>query len=150
MTLPGEAAVMATYARYPVTLVRGEGLRVWDEGGRTYLDMVGGLGALSLGHCHPAFVEAVDRAAGTIGLTSNLFPTPPQAELAARLVDQVALFRAPLRLGGRGSRPAFGGPDPRRVDEALRLEAVPDEPAFPWPWLPRFELWAPVRRWKRR
>jgi diaminohydroxyphosphoribosylaminopyrimidine deaminase / 5-amino-6-(5-phosphoribosylamino)uracil reductase len=41
--------------------------------------------------------------------------------LAARLVDQVALFRAPLLLGGRGSRPAFGGPDPARVTQALRL-----------------------------
>jgi acetylornithine aminotransferase len=76
---------MATYARYPVTLVRGEGLRVWDDEGRGYLDMVGGLGALSLGHCHPAWIEAVEGAARTIGLTSNLFATPPQAELAARL-----------------------------------------------------------------
>ena len=41
--------------------------------------------------------------------------------LAARLVDQVVLFRAPLLLGGRGSRPAFGGPDPARVAHALRL-----------------------------
>lgn len=65
--------------------------------------------------------------------------------LAARLVDQVALFRAPLLLGGRGSRPAFGGPDPVEIREALRLEAVPAEPAFPWPWAPRFELWRPRR-----
>jgi acetylornithine aminotransferase len=85
VTLPGEAAVMATYARYPVTLVRGEGSRVWDDEGRGYLDMVGGLGALSLGHCHPAWVEAVERSARTIGLTSNLFATPAQAELAVRL-----------------------------------------------------------------
>lgn len=92
MTLRGEAAVMATYARYPVTLVRGEGLRVWDDEGRGYLDLVGGLGALSLGHCHPAFVEAVERAARTLGLTSNLFATPPQAELADRLA---ALIHVP-------------------------------------------------------
>jgi diaminohydroxyphosphoribosylaminopyrimidine deaminase/5-amino-6-(5-phosphoribosylamino)uracil reductase len=65
--------------------------------------------------------------------------------LAARLVDQFALFRAPLLLGGRGSRPAFGGPDPLRIGDALRLEPVPDEPTFPWPWLPRFELWRPRR-----
>ena len=85
MTLPGEAFVMPTYARYPVTLVRGEGMRVVDDEGRAYLDFVGGLGALSLGHCHPRWVEAVERAARTIGLTSNLFATPPQAELAERL-----------------------------------------------------------------
>jgi diaminohydroxyphosphoribosylaminopyrimidine deaminase/5-amino-6-(5-phosphoribosylamino)uracil reductase len=77
------------------------------------------------------------------------------AFLAARLVDQVALFRAPLLLGGRGSRPAFGGPDPSVIQEALPLERVPAEPPFPWPWPPAFELWAPrresraVRRVKR-
>jgi diaminohydroxyphosphoribosylaminopyrimidine deaminase/5-amino-6-(5-phosphoribosylamino)uracil reductase len=65
--------------------------------------------------------------------------------LAARLADQVALFRAPLLLGGRGSRPAFGGPDPLEVREALRLEPVPAEPPFPWPWAPGFELWRPRR-----
>jgi acetylornithine aminotransferase len=76
-----EAAVMPTYARYPVTLVRGEGLRVWDDAGRSYLDLIGGLGALSLGHCHPAWVEAVERAVRTIGMTSNLVATVPQADL---------------------------------------------------------------------
>jgi diaminohydroxyphosphoribosylaminopyrimidine deaminase/5-amino-6-(5-phosphoribosylamino)uracil reductase len=65
--------------------------------------------------------------------------------LAARLLDQVALFRAPLLLGGRGSRPAFGGPDPSDIADALRLEPVPADPPFPWPWGPRFELWRPRR-----
>jgi diaminohydroxyphosphoribosylaminopyrimidine deaminase/5-amino-6-(5-phosphoribosylamino)uracil reductase len=45
------------------------------------------------------------------------------ALLAARLFDQVALFRAPLLLGGRQSRPAFGGPDPVRLSDAARLTA---------------------------
>ena len=49
------------------------------------------------------------------------------AFLRARLVDKVALYRAPLLLGGRGSRPAFGGPDPMRLSDALRLERVADE-----------------------
>jgi diaminohydroxyphosphoribosylaminopyrimidine deaminase/5-amino-6-(5-phosphoribosylamino)uracil reductase len=65
--------------------------------------------------------------------------------LAARLVDQVALFRAPLLLGGRDSRPAFGGPDPIEVGDALRVEPVPLRPPFPWPWAPQFELWRPRR-----
>jgi diaminohydroxyphosphoribosylaminopyrimidine deaminase / 5-amino-6-(5-phosphoribosylamino)uracil reductase len=65
--------------------------------------------------------------------------------LAARLVDEVALFRAPLLLGGSGSRPAFGGPDPVGIRDALRLEPVPEKPPFPWPWPPRFELWRPAR-----
>jgi diaminohydroxyphosphoribosylaminopyrimidine deaminase/5-amino-6-(5-phosphoribosylamino)uracil reductase len=54
--------------------------------------------------------------------------------LAERLLDEVALFRAPLLLGGRGSRPAFGGPDPLGIDEALRLQGQA---------LPPFELWRP-------
>ncbi len=70
--------------------------------------------------------------------------------LAERLVDQVALFRAPLLLGGRGSRPAFGGPDPSTIGEGLRLRSVPDEPTFPWPWPPQFELWARERRVSER
>jgi acetylornithine/N-succinyldiaminopimelate aminotransferase len=87
VTLPGEAFVMPTYARYPVTLVRGRGSLAWDEDGREYLDFTGGLGVLVLGHCHPVWVEAVSRAADTIGLVSNLYATPPQAELAARLAS---------------------------------------------------------------
>jgi diaminohydroxyphosphoribosylaminopyrimidine deaminase/5-amino-6-(5-phosphoribosylamino)uracil reductase len=66
--------------------------------------------------------------------------------LASRLVDEVALFRAPLLLGGRGSRPAFGGPNPREIAEALRLEPLPAEPGFPWPWPPLFERWLPRHR----
>jgi len=65
--------------------------------------------------------------------------------LAARLVDEVALFRAPLLLGGRGSKAAFGGGDPRAIRDALRLEPVPAEPGFPWPWPPLFERWRPRR-----
>ncbi len=63
--------------------------------------------------------------------------------LAARTFDQLAFFRAPLILGGRGSRPAFGGDDPVDVREALRVEPAPGEPAFPWPWPPLFDLWRP-------
>jgi diaminohydroxyphosphoribosylaminopyrimidine deaminase / 5-amino-6-(5-phosphoribosylamino)uracil reductase len=65
--------------------------------------------------------------------------------LAARLVDEVALFRAPLLLGGRRSLGAFGGPDLRALAGALRLAPVPPEPAFPWPWPPLFERWRPRR-----
>lgn len=87
MTLPGEAFVMPTYPRYPVTPVRGRGSLVWDEEGREYLDFTGGLGVLVLGHCHPVWVEAVSKASETIGLVSNLYATPPQAELAAKLAS---------------------------------------------------------------
>ena len=85
MTFPGENSVMPTYARYPLALVRGEHTRVIDADGRSYLDFAGGLGALSLGHCHPRWLEAVRQEAATIGLVSNLFATAPQARLAERL-----------------------------------------------------------------
>ena len=59
------------------------------------------------------------------------------AFLHERLFDQLALFRAPLLLGGRGSRPAFGGPDPKRIGDALRLR-----PGLPPNGAP-YELWYP-------
>ena len=71
--------------------------------------------------------------------------------LSARLVDEVALFRAPLLLGGRGSLGAFGGKDPVEIGEALRLEPVPAAAAF----LPRaterssVEYWRPASRRRR-
>jgi acetylornithine aminotransferase len=79
------ARLMPTYARLPVTLVRGEGCRVWADDGTPYLDLLGGLGSLSLGHAHPRWVAAVADTAATIGLTTNLVTTVPQAKLADRL-----------------------------------------------------------------
>jgi len=80
-------ALMPTYARSPLTLVRGEGCRVWDDDGVSYLDLIGGLGALSLGHAHPRWLAAVTDAAATLGLMTNLVTTGPQARLAERLVE---------------------------------------------------------------
>jgi diaminohydroxyphosphoribosylaminopyrimidine deaminase/5-amino-6-(5-phosphoribosylamino)uracil reductase len=65
--------------------------------------------------------------------------------LAARLVDEVALFRAPLLLGGRGSLGAFGGPDPKGIRDALRLEPVADATRLPRLASPLFERWRPRR-----
>jgi diaminohydroxyphosphoribosylaminopyrimidine deaminase/5-amino-6-(5-phosphoribosylamino)uracil reductase len=63
--------------------------------------------------------------------------------LQARLFDQVALFRAPLLLGGRGSRPAFGGPDPKTIAEACRVvRAAADHPIAG---SNLFELWYPPK-----
>ncbi len=93
-------------------------------------------------------LSAALEALGARGVTSLMVEGGAEvlgSFLFRRLADQVALFRAPLLLGGRGSRPAFGGPDPVDIRDALRLEPVPAEPAFPWPWPPRFELWRPRR-----
>ena len=84
---------MNTFNRMPVVLVRGEGARVWDENGRRYLDMVGGLAVNVLGHSHPAVVEAICRQARQIIHTSNLYYTIPQLQLAKLLVDNTTADR---------------------------------------------------------
>jgi acetylornithine aminotransferase/acetylornithine/N-succinyldiaminopimelate aminotransferase len=78
---------MRTFNRQPVVLVRGEGARVFDEEGRSYLDMVAGLAVNVLGHCHPAVVEAITSQARTLIHTTNLYYTTPQLELAELLIE---------------------------------------------------------------
>lgn len=84
---------MQNFARVPLTLVRGEGVYVWDEDGRRYLDCVGGWAVTSLGHCHPAVAGAVAKQAATLIHTSNQFYTVPQVELAQLLVENSCLDR---------------------------------------------------------
>ncbi len=81
-----DAHVLKNYPRQPLTLVRGEGARVWDDSGKSYLDFTSGIAVSALGHCHPHWVAAVQRQAGELIHTSNLFRHPNQAELARRLV----------------------------------------------------------------
>jgi acetylornithine/N-succinyldiaminopimelate aminotransferase len=94
MTPSGDAFVMGTYARYPLTLVRGEGMRVYDERDRPYLDFAGALGAVPLGHGHPRWRRAVHEQVDALTLTSNLFSTPPQAQLAELLAGTLPLPEA--------------------------------------------------------
>jgi hypothetical protein len=78
---------MPTYARYPLTLVRAAGTRVWDDAGRSYLDFAGALGVTAIGHSHPAWVAAVRDQLDTLDMVSNLYGTEPQARLADRLAE---------------------------------------------------------------
>jgi acetylornithine/N-succinyldiaminopimelate aminotransferase len=80
-------ALMATYGRPQLVLVRGEGCHVWDAEGRRYLDLLGGLAVNVLGHAHPALLEAVTRQLSTLGHVSNFFATPPQVAMAERLLE---------------------------------------------------------------
>jgi acetylornithine/N-succinyldiaminopimelate aminotransferase len=85
-----DTRLMTTYPPQPVTFVRGEGSRLWDEAGREYLDFLSGLAVTSLGHAHPAVAEAVCAQAGTLLHVSNLYGTLPQRDLAItlnRLID---------------------------------------------------------------
>ena len=77
--------MMQTYARMPVQFVRGEGARLWDSEGNAYLDFLAGISVCSVGHCHPAVVEAVREQVGTLTHTSNLYLTEGGVLLAERL-----------------------------------------------------------------
>ena len=81
-----DAHVMKNYARAALTLTRGRGTQVWDDQGNSYLDFTSGIAVSALGHCHPHWVAAMQRQAGELVHTSNLFRHPNQAELARRLV----------------------------------------------------------------
>ena len=81
-----DAAVMGTYGTPPLTLVRGEGATVWDDEGRSYVDLVAGLAVNVLGHAHPAVVEAVSLQVATLGHVSNLYAHPTAVALAERLL----------------------------------------------------------------
>ncbi len=81
---------MGVAKRLPVVLVRGQGVRVWDEDGKPYIDLVAGIAVNVLGHAHPALVEAIARQAALLIHTSNLYYTIPQIELAKMLVESSA------------------------------------------------------------
>ncbi|HET6911278.1 MAG TPA: acetylornithine transaminase [Mycobacteriales bacterium] len=96
--------VMArNYGTPPVALVRGEGSRVWDADGRSYLDLLGGIAVSSLGHAHPALVAAVEAQVRRIAHTSNLYLNEPAVALAERLVDIVGLPGARVFLCNDGT-----------------------------------------------
>jgi acetylornithine/N-succinyldiaminopimelate aminotransferase len=82
-----EAALMPNYGVPPVAISRGQGSRVWDVDGREYLDMIAGIAVSSLGHAHPALVDAVSRQVAQVAHTSNLFLHEGEVRLAERLLD---------------------------------------------------------------
>jgi acetylornithine/N-succinyldiaminopimelate aminotransferase len=77
--------VLPTYARAELTIVRGEGCRVWDDAGRSYLDFACGLAVVGLGHRHPAVAAAAHAQLDTLWHASNLYWTEPMLRLAGLL-----------------------------------------------------------------
>lgn len=79
--------LMNTYARLPVTFVKGEGVWLWDDRGERYLDALSGVAVCGLGHCHPRLTKAICEQAGKLIHTSNLFHIEKQERLADRLTE---------------------------------------------------------------
>ncbi|HEX6151220.1 acetylornithine transaminase [Nocardioides sp.] len=107
-------ALMNTFGPPRLTLVRGEGARVWDDAGREYLDLFGGIAVNALGHAHPALVDAVTSQLRTLGHVSNFFATEPQVALAQRLLDL-------LRPADAGGRVFFANSGAEANEAALKL-----------------------------
>ena len=79
--------VMNTYGRLPIALSHGEGCRVWDVNGKSYLDALGGIAVNTLGHNHPKLVPALQDQIGKLIHSSNYYHVPLQEALAAKLVE---------------------------------------------------------------
>lgn len=105
------ACMMRTYARKPVLFVRGDGMRLYDDGGREYLDFTSGIGAVNLGHAHPAVTAAIAEQAGKLVHVSNLFYVEHRAELACDLT----------RLMGGGMRVFFANSGAEANEGAIKL-----------------------------
>ncbi len=77
--------IMPTYARADIAFERGEGARLFDLAGNEHIDLLAGIGVVSLGHCHPHLVEAVEEQAKRLWHVSNLYHIPEAEKAAARL-----------------------------------------------------------------
>jgi acetylornithine/N-succinyldiaminopimelate aminotransferase len=107
------AAMMGSAPTPLLTLDHGRGSYVWDVDGKEYLDFLAGIAVNSLGHAHPALVEAVTRQISSIAHVSNYFATAPQIELAERL-------RRITGAGDRG-RVYFGNSGAEAIEAAIKL-----------------------------
>ncbi len=86
--------LLPTYERQPILFVRGNGVHLWDAGGKRYLDFLSGIGVNALGHSHPAIQAVIKRQAGRLIHVSNLFFHEYQSELAQMLAQISGLDRA--------------------------------------------------------
>jgi acetylornithine aminotransferase/acetylornithine/N-succinyldiaminopimelate aminotransferase len=92
MTVPTtdfDSYLLGNYAKPALTLVRGQGLHVWDAVGREYLDFAAGIAVTGLGHSHPTWVKRVQEQAATLAHCSNYYRNLPQGQLAKALVERI-------------------------------------------------------------
>ena len=105
-------AELPTYTRWPIALVRGQGSTVWDEDGKSYLDLYGGHAVCATGHCHPRVVEAIAAQARELMFYSNVVRLPIRTRAAEAIL---AHAREPL------SSVFFANSGTEAVENALRL-----------------------------
>lgn len=86
-------SLMTTYNRLPITFLRGEGARLWDDQGRSYLDAIAGIAVCGLGHAHPEIRDALCDQAGTLLHTSNIYGIAYQEKLGAKLCEMASMDR---------------------------------------------------------
>lgn len=79
--------VMNTYGRFPIAIAKGQGCLLWDTEGKEYLDFVAGIATCTLGHAHPALIEAVEEQIKKLHHVSNLYYIPEQGALAKWIVQ---------------------------------------------------------------
>ncbi|GAB3093905.1 aspartate aminotransferase family protein [Aestuariicella hydrocarbonica] len=84
-------ALMNTYGERKLTLVKGEGIYLWDDQGRRYLDALSGIAVCGLGHSHAGLAQAISEQANTLMHVSNLFNTEPSEKLAELLCSQTGM-----------------------------------------------------------
>jgi acetylornithine/N-succinyldiaminopimelate aminotransferase len=82
-----DEVMVPNYAPANIIPVKGEGSRVWDQQGREYIDFAGGIAVSSLGHCHPALVNALKQQADKLWHLSNVMTNEPALRLASALVN---------------------------------------------------------------
>ncbi|MCZ6609279.1 MAG: ornithine--oxo-acid transaminase [Alphaproteobacteria bacterium] len=96
------------YAPLPVTIVRGEGVHLWDDKGRRYLDMLGAYSAVSFGHCHPRLVRALTEQAGRLDIISRVYSNDRLGPFLARVCELTGMDRAlPMNTGAEAVETAL-------------------------------------------
>lgn len=81
-----ESLLCRTYGRYPISVIRGKGSRLYDADGKEYIDLLAGIAVASLGHCHEELAEVIEKQARKLIHVSNLFYQEEQLELAEQLL----------------------------------------------------------------
>ena len=110
-------AVMNTFGPPAMALTRGSGAHVWDADGKEYVDLLAGIAVNTLGHAHPAIVEAVTAQLSTLGHVSNFFSTEPQVRLAERLLQLLGWADG----AGTGGRVFFSNSGTEANEAAFKL-----------------------------